>query len=94
VNQNNIIDKQSINSLIQSLDKECNQNIDTIGEKVNNSKSCDNNETQSKFESKSIEQSIDKQKRCQIESNVSEDNECITAFDIDIDSSETEVDSH
>jgi hypothetical protein len=92
VNQN-IIDKQSINSLTESLDKECNQNIDTNGEKVNNSKSCDNNETQSKFESKSIE-SIDKEKRSEIESNVSEDNESITAFDIDIDSSETEVDSH
>jgi hypothetical protein len=74
------------------LDKECNQNIDINGEKVNNSKSCDNNETQSKFESKNIE-SIDKEKRPQIESNVSEDNQSITAFDIDINSSETEVDS-
>jgi hypothetical protein len=77
--------------LTESLDKECNQNIDTNGEKVNNSKSCDNNETQSKFESKSIEQSIHKEKRFQIELNVSEGNQSITAFDTDIDSSQTEV---
>ncbi len=94
VNENNIIDKQSINSLIQSFDEECNQNIGTNGEKVIDSKSCDNNLTQSKFESKSIEKSIHKEKRSEIELNVSEDNESITAFDTDIDSSQTEIDSH
>ncbi len=91
MNRNNIIDKQSINSLKQSFDKECNEDIDTNGHKLNNNKSCDNNETKSIFESKSIEQTIDKEKRFEIELNVSEDNESITAFDTDIDSSQTEV---
>jgi KRAB domain-containing zinc finger protein len=92
VNENNIIDKQSINSLIKSFDKQYNKNIDTNGEKVNNSKSC---ETQSRVELKGseslTEEYIDFEIKCENEPNVCES---ISFIDIDIDSSETEVDSH
>ncbi len=88
INEKNI-DKQSINSLIESFDKECNENIDTNGEKVNNSKSC---ETQSRVELKDseslTEEYIDFETKCENEPNV-----CESISFIDIDSSETEVDS-
>jgi hypothetical protein len=82
-----------LNNGSNDKNKECNQNIDTNEEKVNNNKSYNSCETQSKTESKDskrlTEGSVGYHNKSKTESHVS-----LNDFNVDIDSSQTQTDSH